>query len=139
MNVVSAPNPWTTGMRGTSLSRGRAGNGSSSMLAIISSVIFKVSVSGATGGAVGGAAAEGTTTGYGVHRVTVQTPRAMAVVISATPSQASGSQFVLTKPVQITSPARAALAWPNTTAGGTPTPVARCRRRPPRATQVRSM
>ena len=81
----------------------------------------------------------GTTTGYGVHRVTVQTPRAMAAVISTTPSQASGSQFVLTKPAQIASPVRAALAWPNTTAGGTPTPVARCRRRPPRATQVRSM
>src|SRR5580704_7664549 len=92
MNVVSAPNPWTTGMRGPSLGRGRgrAGNGSSSMLAIISSVIFKVSVRGAAGGAVGGAAAEGTTTGYGVHRVTVQTPREMAPVISATPIQASG-------------------------------------------------
>src|SRR5580704_7571444 len=115
MNVVSAPNPWTTGMRGTSLSRGRAGNGSSSMLAIISSVTFKVSVRGAAGGAVGGAAAEGTTTGYGVHRVTVQTPREMAPVISATPIQASGSHFVLTKPAQITSPARAALAWLNTT------------------------
>ena len=79
------------------------------------------------------------TTGYGVHRVTVQTPRPMAAVISTTPSQASGSQFVWTKPAQITSPVRAALAWPNTTAGGTPTPVARCRRRPPRVTQVRSM
>jgi hypothetical protein len=63
----------------------------------------------------------------------------MAAVISTTPSQASGSQFVWTKPAQITSPVRAALAWPNTTAGGTPTPVARCRRRPPRVTQVRSM
>ena len=86
-----------------------------------------------------GPTSTGTTTGYGVHRVTVQTPRAMAAVISTTPSQASGSQFVLTKPAQITSPVRAALAWPNTTAGGTPTPVARCRRRPPRVTQVRSM
>jgi len=63
----------------------------------------------------------------------------MVLVISATPSQASGSQPVRMKPSQTSSPVRAALAWPNTTVGGTPAPVARCRRRPPRATQVRSM
>ena len=71
--------------------------------------------------------------------MTVQTPRAMVPAISVTPSHASGSQPVRMNPSQMSSPVRAALAWPNTTAGGTPTPVARCRRRPPRATQVRSM
>jgi hypothetical protein len=47
MNVVSAPKPWTTGMTGVSLGRDprRAGNGSASMLAIISSVTVKASVS----------------------------------------------------------------------------------------------
>src|SRR5438045_3281025 len=63
----------------------------------------------------------------------------MAAATTATPSQASRSERVLTKPSQISSPVRAALACPNTTAGGTPAPVARCRRRPPRVTQVRSM
>jgi hypothetical protein len=159
MNVVSAPKPWATGIRGTSLSRGRRrdGNGSASRLAIISSVISVLSVGTippdppaaspwgthfpgpATPPGPASPPSAGTMTGYGVHRVTVQTPRAMAAATSATPSQASGSQPVLRKPIQIASPVRAAVAWPNTTAGGTPTPVARCRRRPPRTTQVRSM
>jgi hypothetical protein len=63
----------------------------------------------------------------------------MAAAISATPSQASGSQPVFRKPIQITSPVRATLAWPKTSTGGTPTPVVRCRYKPPRLTQVRSM
>src|SRR6266487_445879 len=141
MNVVSAANPWTTGTSPASLSRGRreAGNGSASRSAIILSVTVPSSAGGVAAGTAAGAGAGGTATGYGVHKATVQTPRAMAPVITATPSQASRSEWVLTKPSQTSSPVRAALAWPNTTADGTPAPVARCRRRPPRVTQVRSM
>jgi len=139
MNVVSAAKPWATGTSPASLSRGRrgAGNGSASRLAIISSVTVPSSAAGIASGTAAGAG--GTATGKGVHKVTVQTPRAMVPVTTVTPSQASRSRPVPTKPSQITSPVRAALAWPNTTAGGTPTPVARCRRRPPLITQVRSM
>ncbi len=147
MNVVSAAKPWATGMSPASLGRGRraAGNGSASSAAIISSVTMPAG--GTTppdppGGSPGGPPGDppgGTTTGYGVHRVTVLMPRAMAPVISVTPSQPSGPQPVLMNPSQISSPVRAMLACPNTTAGGTPTPVARCRRSPPRVTQVRSM
>jgi hypothetical protein len=139
MNVASAAKPWATGTSPASLSRGRreAGNGSASRLAIFSSVMVPSSAAGIAAGTAAGAG--GTATGKGVHKVTVQTPRAMAPVTTVTPNQASRSRPVPTKPSQTTSPVRAALAWPNTTAGGTPTPVARCRRRPPRFTQVRSM
>ncbi len=154
MNVVSAAKPWATGMSPASLGRGRraAGNGSASSPAIISSVTMPAGGTPppdppAAGGEPspdppGGPSGDppgGTATGYGVHRVTVLMPRAMAPVISVTPSQPSGPQPVLMNPSQITSPLRAMLACPNTTAGGTPSPVARCRRSPPRVTQVRSM
>src|SRR5216684_7245854 len=111
MNVVRAPNPWITGMSETNWTRGarRPGAGSARKLAIISSVTSKESAGGVASGAAAGVAARGTTTGNGVHRVTVQTPREIAAPISATPSQASGSQSVLTKTIQITSPVRAAL------------------------------
>jgi hypothetical protein len=138
-NVASAVMPWATGTSPASLGRGRsgAGNGSASRLAIISSVTVPSSAAGIASGTAAGAG--GTATGKGVHKVTVQTPRAMVPITTVTPSQASRSRPVSTKPSQTTSPVRAALAWPNTTVGGTPTPVARCRRRPPRITQVRSM
>src|SRR6516225_1929156 len=142
MNVVSAAKPWATGTSPAILSPGRrgAGNGSASRLAIISSVTVPASAgAGVSAVVAGGGVAAGTATGYGVHRVTVQTPRAMAPVTTVTPSQASRSSLVSMNPSQISNPVRAALAWPNTTAGGTPTPVARCRCRPPRVTQVRSM
>jgi hypothetical protein len=69
----------------------------------------------------------------------VEMPRAMAATISVTPSQPSGTQAVLMNASHTSRPVRAVPAWPNTTAGGTPIPVARCRRRPPRTIQVRSM
>src|SRR6201995_2248862 len=96
MNVVSAANPWATGTSPASLSRGRreAGNGSASMSAIILSVATPSSAGGGAPGAAAGAGAGGPATGYGVHRVTVQTPRAMAPAITVTPSQASRSERV---------------------------------------------
>ena len=131
MNVVRAATPWATGMSGTNWSRGRreAGNGSASSSAIISSVTVSSVPGGDPREPPGSAGTHppspplgsppltapdprgaGTTTGYGVHRVTVQTPRAMAPAISMTPSQASGSQPVLMNPSQIRSPVRATLA-----------------------------
>jgi hypothetical protein len=71
--------------------------------------------------------------------VTVPTPSAIAALLRVTPSQASATQPVARKPAHTARPDSAAPAWPKTTAGGTPSPVARCRLRPPRATQVRSM
>src|SRR5260370_34845133 len=100
-------------MSGPNLSRGRrAGEGSARKLAIISSV--KISPPG-DGSSWGGSTPPdppggGATTGKGVRRVTVQTPREIAVAISTTPTQASGSQPVLTKTIQIPSPQRPALA-----------------------------
>src|SRR5437773_913110 len=111
MNVVSAANPWATGTSPASLSRGRreAGNGSASRLAIISSVTVPSSATGIASGIASGTAAGagGIATGKGVHKVTVQTPRAMVPVTTVTPSQASRSRPVSTKPSQITSPVRA--------------------------------
>src|ERR1700746_2486674 len=100
MNVVSAAKPWATGTSPAILSRGRreAGNGSASRLAIISSVTVPSSAAGVASGTVADAGAGGTATGYGVHRVTVQTPRAIAPVTTATPSQASRSSRVATAP-----------------------------------------
>src|SRR5436189_5004703 len=88
MNVVSAAKPWTTGTSPASLSRGRreAGNGSASRLAIISSVTVPSSATGIASGTAAGAG--GIATGKGVHKVTVQTPRAMVPVTTVTPSQA---------------------------------------------------
>src|SRR5579862_7369962 len=119
MNVVSAAKPWATGTSPASLSRGlrEAGNGSASSSAIISSVTVPGSAAPVAFGAAAGAGADGTATGYGVHKVTVQTPRVMAPATTVTPSQASRSSPVPTNPSQIRSPVRAALAWPNTTAG----------------------
>src|SRR5947207_6974000 len=98
MNVIRAAHPWATGTSPASLSRGRreAGNGSASRSAIILSVTVPSSDGGVASGTAARVAAGGTATGYGVHKATVQTPRAMAAATTATPSQASWSERVLT-------------------------------------------
>ena len=93
--MAIAAKPWTTGTSGTSssLRRRLAWYGLASRLAIISSVT--VNGSGSSPGAACRSGSAGRVTsgliGYGVHRVTMQMPRVIAVAISRTPTQASVS------------------------------------------------
>src|SRR5207237_10886356 len=110
MNVASAAKPWTTGTSPANLSRGRreAGNGSASRLAIISSVTVPSSATGIASGIASGTAAGagGIATGKGVHKVTVQTPRALVPVYSVTPSQVIMYRPVSAQHNQATIPGR---------------------------------
>ena len=77
--------------------------------------------------------------GYGVHSVTVDSPRPTVSISAATAVQASGRAPEATKAAQISRPLMASPACPKTSGGGRPPALARSRRRPPRASQVCSM
>src|ERR1700744_1137924 len=150
-NGAFAAKPCATGTSTAGFGRiGRchgAGTGSVISRAIISSVTSNSCGSSALRGPGGAGESRagdsrrspGLRAGEGVQSVTVHSPRPTATIIRATAAQASGLAPEAVKATQASRPARAAAACPKINCGGSPPALARSLRRPPRATQVRSM